>query len=195
MLERLQNIFKGLESAYGQTKLTNELRADGKNEVRSFTIKKPVTDELWENHLKGTEPALGIIPINEDNNCRWGCIDIDTYPFDHLKLIKRIREKNFPLITFRSKSGGAHVFLFTKEFVPASLIRQKLQMMASDLGFSKAEIFPKQSTIKADRGDVGNFLNMPYHGGDRTTRYAIDDNGNSLTIEKFVTEYDKYVQD
>ena len=195
MLERLKDIFKGLESAYGQTKLTNELRADGKNEVRSFTIKKPVTDELWDNHLKGTEPALGIVPINEDNECRWGCIDIDTYPFDHLKLIKKIREKNFPLITFRSKSGGAHVFLFTKQFIPASLMRQKIQMMASDLGFAKAEIFPKQSTIKADRGDVGNFLNMPYHGGDRTTRYAIDDEGNSLTIENFVTEYDKYVQD
>jgi hypothetical protein len=41
------------------------------------------------------EPALGIVPINEDNECKWGAIDIDTYPFDHLKLIKKIREKNF----------------------------------------------------------------------------------------------------
>jgi hypothetical protein len=74
-------------------------------------------------------------------------------------------------------------------------MRQKLKMMASALGYAKAEIFPKQSTIKADRGDIGNFLNMPYHGGDRTVRYAIDDNGDSLTIENFIKEYDKYVQD
>ena len=194
MIERLQDIFKGLESAYGQTKLTNELRADGKNEVKSYTIKKPITDLLWKQHLEGVDPALGIVPINENNECRWGCIDIDTYPFDHLKLIKKIREKELPLIVFRSKSGGAHVFLFVKEFIPASLMRQKLQMIASSLGYAKAEIFPKQSTIKADRGDVGNFLNMPYHGGNRTVRYAIDDEGQSLTIENFCQQYDQYVQ-
>ena len=195
MLERLQEIFKGLESAYGATKITNEIRADGKNEVRSYTVKQPVTKELWQKHLNGVEPALGIVPINEDNECKWGAIDIDTYPFDHKNLIQKIREKNLPLITFRSKSGGAHVYCFTKEFIPASLMRQKLKMMASALGYAKAEIFPKQSTIKADRGDIGNFLNMPYHGGDRTVRYAIDDNGDSLTIENFIKEYDKYVQD
>ena len=191
---KLQEIFKGLETAYGQTKLTNELRADGKNEVRSYTVKNPVTKELWQKHLQGVEPALGIVPINENNESRWGCIDIDTYPFDHKKLITKIREKKLPLIVFRSKSGGAHVFLFTDNFIPASLMRQKLQMMASDLGFAKAEIFPKQSTIKADRGDIGNFLNMPYHGGDRTVRYAIGDDGNSLSMQDFFKEYDKYVQ-
>ena len=194
MLERLKNIFAGLEGAYGATKITNEIRADGKNEVKSYTVKSPVTNELWQKHLDGVEPALGIVPINENNQCKWGCIDIDTYPFDHKKLIEKIRSKKFPLIVFRSKSGGAHVFLFTRFFITASLMRQKLQMVASALGHAKAEIFPKQSTIKADRGDIGNFLNMPYHGGDRTVRYAIGDDGNSLTIEKFVEEYEKYVQ-
>jgi len=194
MIERLKAIFAGLESAYGATKITNEIRHDGKNEVKSFTVKRPVTRELWEDHLKGTEPALGIVPINENNECKWGCIDIDTYPFDHKKLIQKIKKNNYPLIVFRSKSGGAHVFLFTDVFVPASLMRRKLQLMASNLGYAKAEIFPKQSTIKAERGDIGNFLNMPYHGGDRTVRYAIGDDGNSLTIENFVKQYDEYVQ-
>jgi hypothetical protein len=190
MIERLKDIFKGLESAHGITRKTEEIRHDGKNEVRSKTIREPVTNELWEKHLKGEEPGLGIIPINEDNKCKWGAIDIDTYPFDHLKLIKKIREKKLPLIVFRSKSGGAHVYCFTKQFVPASLMRQKLQLMASSLGYAKAEIFPKQSKIMADRGDVGSFLNMPYHGGDRTVKYAIDDNGNSLTIDSFIKSYD-----
>ena len=195
MIERLREIFKGLESAYGATKITNDIRHDGKNEVRSYTVKQPITEELWQKHLNGDEPALGVVPINEDNECKWGAIDIDTYPFDHKKLIQKIRNKNLPLIVFRSKSGGAHVYCFTKDFIPASLMRQKLQMMASALGHAKAEIFPKQSTIKADRGDIGNFLNMPYHGGDRTVRYAIGDNGESLTIENFIKEYDKYAQD
>jgi len=133
MIERLQEIFKGLENAYGQTKITNEVRSDGKNEVKSYTIKKPVTDLLWEQHVKGVEPALGIVPINEDNECKWGCIDIDTYPFDHLSLIKKIKEAGLPLTVFRSKSGGAHVFCFTTEFVPAILMRNKLTAMASIL--------------------------------------------------------------
>ena len=190
MIERLQEIFKGLESAHGITSKTEEIRHDGKNEVRSKTIREPVTNELWQKHLNGEEPGLGIIPINEENKCKWGAIDIDTYPFDHLKLIQKIRENKFPLIVFRSKSGGAHVYCFTKQFVAASLMRQKLQLMASALGYAKAEIFPKQSKVMAERGDVGSFLNMPYHGGDRTVKYAIDDNGNSLTIEKFIKAYE-----
>ena len=83
MLERLKDIFKGLETAYGQTKKTSEIRANGKQEVKSFTIKQPVTEELWQQHINGVEPALGIVPINENNECKWGCIDIDQYNFDH----------------------------------------------------------------------------------------------------------------
>ena len=190
MIERLQEIFKGLENAYGQTKITNEVRSDGKNEVKSYTIKKPVTDLLWEQHVKGVEPALGIVPINEDNECKWGCIDIDTYPFDHLSLIKKIKEAGLPLTVFRSKSGGAHVFCFTTEFVPAILMRNKLTAMASIIGHSGVEIFPKQNTIKAERGDVGSFLNMPYHGGDRSSRYAFDDEGQPMTMAQWCNHYD-----
>lgn len=192
MQERLQDIFKGLENAYGQTKITNEIRSDGKNEVKSFTIKQPVTDELWKKHISGEEPALGVVPINEDNECKWGCIDIDTYPFDHKSLIKKIREENLPLIVFRSKSGGAHVFCFVREFVPAILMRNRLIAMASIIGHSKTEIFPKQNTIKAERGDVGSFLNMPYHNGDQSTRYAFNDEGEPLTMEKFCEYYDEH---
>ena len=45
---------------------------------------------LWQKHLGGTD-SLGIIPINDDNQCRWGCIDIDSYAgFDHKQLIDKI---------------------------------------------------------------------------------------------------------
>lgn len=189
----LKEIFKGLESAYGQTKITNEIRSDGKAEVKSFTIKKPVTDQLWEEHIKGSEPALGIVPINEDNECKWGCIDIDTYPFDHKSLIKKIRELKLPLVVCRSKSGGAHVFCFIKEFVPAILMRNRLVQMASIIGHSKAEVFPKQNTIKAERGDVGSFLNMPYHGGDSSVRHALNDDGEKLSMHGFFEYYEQHV--
>ena len=192
MLERFKEVFAGLQTAYGQTKITDELSENGKHEAKSFTKKEPVTDLLWQKHLNGDEPALGIVPIREDNRCKWGCIDIDTYPFDHKDFIKKIRDKNIPMILFRSKSGGAHVFLFAKEFVAASLMRERLKKIASTLGYAKAEIFPKQDYIRADRGDTGSFLNVPYHGSNKSVRFAFDDNGEALKIEEFFKLYDTY---
>jgi len=192
MLESFKKIFTGLQTAYGQTKVTEEFSENGKHEARSFTIKKPVTDALWQAHLDGAEPALGIVPITEENKCKWGCIDIDKYPFDHKEFIKKIREKNIPMILFRSKSGGAHVFLFAKEFVAASLMRERLKKIASVLGYAKAEIFPKQDFIRTDRGDTGSFLNIPYHGSDKSVRFAFDDNGEPLKIEQFFKLHEKY---
>ena len=85
------------------------------------TIKHFVLD-----HLDGKDPSLGIIPIMDDGNCRWGCIDIDDYKLDHKKLLKQIKQLELPLISCRSKSGGAHVFLFIDGVVPAKAIRKKL---------------------------------------------------------------------
>jgi len=192
MLERFKQVFAGLQTAYGQTKITDELSENGKHEAKSFTKKEPVTDLLWQKHLDGEEPALGIVPIREDNKCKWGCIDIDTYPFDHKAFIKKIRDKDIPMILFRSKSGGAHVFLFTKEFVAASLLRERLKKIAGILGYAKAEIFPKQDYIRTDRGDTGSFLNVPYHGSNKSIRYAFDDNGEPLKLEDFFNLYEKY---
>jgi hypothetical protein len=190
MLERFKEIFAGYEKAYGYTRLKGEISEKGKNEAKSFTSRDFVTDFLWEKHLKGEEPSLGIIPIREDNKCKWGCIDIDIYPFDHKELINKIIEKKLPLIVFKSKSGGAHAFLFTKEFVPASLIREKLKKMAAVLGHAKKEIYPKQDYVRFDRNDLPSWLNVPYHGGDNTTRYALDDQGNKLSLENFYKVYD-----
>ncbi len=60
MLERFKQIFSGLETSYGQTKMTGEIRDDGKNEAESVTAHKPVTDMLWQKHLNGEFPALEV---------------------------------------------------------------------------------------------------------------------------------------
>ena len=92
----------------------------------------------------------------------------------------------------RSKSGGAHVFLFAKEPIKAKLVRDKLIEWAGELGYANCEIFPKQIEIKADRGDTGNFLNLPYHGGDDSLRYSFNDDGTSLNLTNFFDLYDQY---
>ena len=192
-MDKFKKIFSGLTIAYGQYQ-PGDRGENGKQQGKAFIVRKDVTDELWTNHLEGKGPALGIIPITENNDCRWGCIDIDEYNFDHASLVKTIRLYKLPLIVCRSKSGGAHVFLFTTENIPASLMQSKLKEFAKVLGYEGSEIFPKQTEILVERGDTGNFLNLPYHGGARGLRYAFDDECNAASLESFYSIYDAMVQ-
>ena len=191
---KFKKIFEGNNSAYGQLILSGATNDKGKADGKAFIKRQPVTDNLWEDHLAGKDPALGVIPINENNMCKWGCIDIDVYNVDHLVLMRNIKGLSFPLVTFRSKSGGAHLFLFAKEFIPASLMQSKLKAMADALGYAGSEIFPKQTEILVERGDTGNFLNLPYHGGVRGLRYAMKAGGEAATLESFYSIYDEWVQ-
>ena len=178
---KFKEIFQGNNSAYGIMKLTGETTEKGKAVSKAFIKREIITDTLWKEHIEGKEPALGVIPINENNECRWGCIDVDVYNLDHLNIMRDIKGQSFPLVTFRSKSGGAHLFLFTKDFIPASLMQSKLKAMAKALGYEGSEVFPKQTQIFMDRGDTGNFLNLPYHGGIRGLRYAIKAGGEAAS--------------
>ena len=87
MKEKFKEIFAGFQTAYGQYQ-KGERGENGKQKGKAFIVRKPVTDNLWEDHLNGIDPALGIIPINESNNCKWGCIDIDQYNLEHKNLIQ-----------------------------------------------------------------------------------------------------------
>jgi hypothetical protein len=192
-MNKFKTIFTGLERAHGVTKI-NQSNGDGtKVKGQSFVKREQVTDNHWKEHLQGTS-SLGIIPINDNNKCRWGCIDIDTYAgFDHKKLIQKIKLLNLPLIVFRSKSGGAHVFLFANDYVEAKSMRDKLTQIKAVLGYGGSEVFPKQTELKS-KDDTGNFLNLPYFNGDNTTRYAFKDDGTAASLEEFYGIYNNVKQ-
>lgn len=192
-LQKFKAIFSGLEIAYGTYKIEKE-RGDGKQAGKATVVRQPPTDDLWEAHLMGNGPTLGIIPIRSDNSCSWGCIDIDQYPLDHAALVKKIAEISLPLVVCRSKSGGAHCFCFVREPIPARDMQDYLKACAALLGEAGREIFPKQAEILVDRGDTGNFLNLPYYGGDNSTRYAIKADGTSATLEEFFELYEACAQ-
>ena len=191
-VEKFKSIFEGLDVAYGQHQ-PNGSRADGKQQGKSYIVRQEVTDELWQKHLEGEGPSLGIIPIRADNTTKWGCIDIDSYPLDHRALFTRIRKLKIPLVYCKSKSGGAHLFLFLKKTIASKLIRNKLTEIKSLIGHSTAEVFPKQSSISLEKGDLGNFLNLPYYNGNKSVRYALKENATSATLEEFFGVYDKNV--
>ena len=135
MNKKFIEIFSGLNVAYGQF-VPGEKNLQGKMGGVVNTIKCPqgLPKNVWPDHLSGAK-SLGIIPIDENNECRWGCIDIDSYNgFDHLSLIKKIRKHGLPLIVCKSKSGGAHVFMFFTVPVKASLVQSTLSSYASFLG-------------------------------------------------------------
>ena len=188
MVEKFKSIFAGLDRAYGVT-IAEDTSGNGtKIKGKSFVKRQPVTDNLWQKHLNGEE-NLGIIPINDDNQCRWGCIDIDSYAgFDHKKLINKIINMKLPLIVCRSKSGGAHVFLFTSDYVSAKLMRDKLVQIKAVLGYGGSEVFPKQTELKS-KDDTGNFLNLPYFNYKNSVRYAFKKNGEAATLDDFFNLY------
>ena len=189
-IDKFKKIFSGLDIAYG-TYLIKGARHDGKQNGKAAVIHRPPTDELWVKHLRGVEPSLGIIPIRADSTCSWGAIDIDMYPIDHAALVKKIRKLELPLIVFRSKSGGAHCYMFSKDPIQAADMQKHLKLFAAYLGHSGCEIFPKQTELLIDRGDRGNFLNLPYFGGDNGTRYAFKDNGEAASLEEFYELYER----
>ena len=194
MEDRFIEIFTGLKRAHGCTYINTTPKEGVKLKTKSFVKREQVTSDHYKNHLHGVEPSLGIIPINEEDMCKWGCIDIDSYAgFDHQKLIRKIKTLNLPLVVCRSKSGGAHVFLFSEDFVEAKTMRDKLNQIRAVLGFGSAEVFPKQIELKSEE-DTGNFLNLPYFNHEVSTRYAFKDDGSAATIEEFYGIYNNVKQ-
>ena len=180
-------LFKGMEEAYGEYAISDKPvdPQTKKKQGQAVTIRKSVTEVLWVRHLAGRK-TLGIIPIDKMSMCQWGAVDIDNYDLDIMSFSKAFYKRNLPLIPFRSKSGGCHLILFLTEPVPAKELQAKLSEIAACLGYGTSEIFPKQTKVLVDKGDLGNWLNMPYFGGEKSTRYALDKNGEALPIDKFL---------
>jgi len=164
-VDQFQKIFSGNKDGYGLY--------TGKGHI---FVKKPVSKELYKQHLAG-QLSLGIVPIRADGKCKFGALDLDDHKqggikkdFDYESLLKKIKFLKLPLIVFKSKSGGAHAYLFLQEWVPAIDVRHILKKMAYALGCSRdVEIFPKQNMLK--QGEDGSFINLPYHAGN--TRVAV----------------------
>ncbi len=187
--ERFMAAFAGFGAAHGRTDISEERRA-GKQKAKSYVVRKPLTVQLVQDHLDG-KTGVGAIPINEENKCKFGALDIDVYPLDHAALIKKLKQNKVPCVVCRSKSGGAHVFFFFKEWMNAGEFRDKAAEIAALLGHGKCEIFPKQEQVLVERGDVGNFINLPYFDSEQTMRPCIKANGDAATLEEFLKQVDR----
>jgi hypothetical protein len=188
-VQKFMAAFRGFDGAHGQTIITGG-RVNGKSEAKTRIIREPITAEKIQEHFEGGK-GIGSIPINANNHCSFGCIDIDTYPLDHADLVSKCRQLDIPGVVCRSKSGGAHIYFFINGEIPAADMRDKLSEIAAVLGQGNAEIFPKQEKLLVERGDVGNAINLPYHDVERTLRPAFTNKGKEATLQQFLAMVDK----
>jgi len=174
-------LFKGNNQSFGQWNPKNS---------KSRTEKFRPKDEHFDRHLSG-KYGIGRVPIMEDNTCWWGAIDIDCHEEGkviNLDIIaKTIFSKGLPLVLCRSKSGGAHCYVFLSKPIPANIVKKVLSKWAGDLGYQESEIFPKQNELRDNQ--LGNWINLPYFNTDKTNRYAIemrDQVPTKLTFDEFM---------
>lgn len=185
-VERFLALFKANERSFGS------YRPNAKGQ-KAATVKATYTLEHARSHLEG-EVGLGLVAILDDDMCHWAAIDIDVHgpngrDVDLMKIEASVTSLKLPLVVCRSKSGGAHCYLFLKQPERAEKVRLMMARWAGQLGYAGAEIFPKQISVKLEPGmdaqPLGNWINLPYFDAHSTERYALD-GGKQVSFEYFL---------
>ena len=183
-----------MRRVHGRYVVHSDARPDEKGKIagKAWTAHEPLTLDLFEKHLSATPVSvkhgddtihgsfgLGVCPIDDNSESVFAAIDIDVYPLDLKKLQADVKLLELPLLTVRTKSGGAHLYLFLTEPTSSELVRSKMMEWAVALGYPGVEVFPKQTKL-ASKNDEGNWINIPYQGGKRSTRYALKPDGAAM---------------
>lgn len=195
LLERFWNLYDGLDRAHGIYNIDPDL-AEKKEKGEKITgapqtIQEKVEMDHWDKHVHGKQ-GLGIVPIRDDQCCVFAALDIDEYNLDLKALNQKVHNMKLPFVTCRTKSGGAHLYVFFSEPVKADLVRKQLEEFGKALGYPAVEIFPKQKVLRSD--DIGNWINMPYYDCAKAdgsvkahSRYGYAEDGKALpSLEAFL---------
>jgi hypothetical protein len=151
-VELFRRLFSGREDAYG----TYDPRTG-----RVWQVKRPVTDFVLLNHLRGHQP-FGIYMLEGDTT------SVAVADFDQpdlnlpVELVRRLRPDGVHGYIERSKSKGYHVWFFFRRIL-AWKPRLVLKIALEALGASRTEVFPKQDRL-LDVKIFGNFINAPLFG-------------------------------
>ena len=178
---------------------------DGRTQTYNGT---PPSRELFKGHLFSSGYHMGVTLVDEEGMTSVGILDYDyddkpdwnknsnqedskvgsNYSWGKIDLISLeadIRKKGLPLVVCRSKNGGAHAILFTKEPVQASKMKRLLSNYKAQLqgyGEDQTEIFPKQVILKKG---MGSPISLPYNNSFKTLKYAII-NGKVANFSQFL---------
>lgn len=190
-LADFMDLFSGDIHNYGvhHYKFNEGSKETGKN---TTVTNKLLTIEQYKDHILGNV-GLGVIPIDEHGDVKFGVIDVDVYDTSFSVYLNAIETIGFPLVPFRSKSGGLHLYMFLKQPTNAKIVIDILNNFITLLGIDLyvkhrlnriIEVFPKQ--LKKSDNAVGSWINMPYFDAEHTQQYAMR-NGQKLTLSSALT--------
>ena len=196
MEKEFAEIFSGLKRNFGIAYL-DEFTIDpntGKKKPKKYGWSfREITNKDYSDHIKG-KTSIGIQPCDDEGMVSFGAIDIDdkehSYSnFPYKKYLDIIRQNNLPLIPVKSKSGGLHLYLFLREKVKATFLRNFLDNLLFTLKLKPStEIYPKQTELGYDEEKKewsnGQYINLPYFNG--SERVAINYDGTPFTLEQFI---------
>ena len=127
---RFLQIFKGKNNTYVKNELPKTRPQEGEKIKTKITNNEGKVDkELLSHHLLG-DFGVGVCPVNAEGKCYFGVLDIDYYKSKIKRVLKFIKDYQLPLLPFRSKSGGLHVYLILSKAVSAKTMRETLNNIA-----------------------------------------------------------------
>lgn len=184
--QRFLQLFKGKTNTYVRNELPKEKIENGRKIKTTITNNKGIVDkELIAQHLEG-DFGVGICPVNAEGKCYFGVLDIDYYRTKIQRVLYFIKEYQLPLLPFRSKSGGLHLYLILSKSVSAKAMREVLNTISYyfslDIiyGKSKVEVFPKQERANG----FGSAITLPYFNAEDTYTYLLDLEGNPIEFKR-----------
>jgi len=127
-------------------------------------VKETLTTELLQDHLDQKD-FLGTYNLDTQNKVKWGVFDFDlntSEDFSNAKsLYSFLKKKGFNPLMEMSRGGNykVHVWIFSKELIPASQMKAFLERACQKSGVTPHEIFPKQTEL--DEKGFGNLLKLP----------------------------------
>ena len=192
---RFLQIFKGKNNTYVKNELPKTRPQEGEKIKTKITNNEGKVDkELLSHHLLG-DFGVGICPVNAEGKCYFGVIDIDMYKPKIKRVLHFIKEYQLPLLPFRSKSGGLHVYLILTKSVSAKTMRETLNNISYyfslDMlyGKGKVEVFPKQNKAEG----FGSSITLPYFNCENPYTYLLDLDGNQVEFKDALEYIQKHL--
>ena len=185
-VKRFTQLFRGKANTYVKNELPKE-RPQAGQKIKTKIVNKEgkVDEELLSNHLEG-KYGVGVCPVTAEGKCYFGVLDIDYYKPRIRKVLHFIKEYQLPLLPFRSKSGGLHVYLILSRSVSAKTMRETLGKISyyfslgEIYGKTKVEIFPKQDKAEG----FGSSVTLPYFNAEKPYTYLLDLDGAPVDFKE-----------
>jgi len=184
-VEKFSELFKGNEDVYG-VHVPEKPKPGEKAVGKSFSKRAKLDVKGYMKHLLGNE-SIGVVPLDASGAVNFSVIDVDEYPLEPTNIMAAIKRAKLPLMGFRSKSGGLHLYCFFRVSSAASQVLPITRTIRRALGLKPdTEIFPKQTKLLGDA--VGSWINLPYFNFEKTVRYAYDENCQPMSLKEALAQ-------